>query len=313
VIWSTLSLDLQSHFCDHCECSRLTRLLDRLGESKYGHHLAACILIDINTGLVSKKVFARVFDLFDLAAVDPIKEFGLAIERMEAIDRDSAWPKRTHKLDHHEPRSYARVMEIGTFVRHCLAPGKFNLMNEASLKGIRLTYFGGGKEGRPLARLTRMFTGTRGRVWVLPLEDLKTIRDQHGDDTATAARDALGLPIRNGVGPEGRAEFVAVIYPESATLESAQPSTLDATWTSTPCYFLAAKGSTGWGRTHNCAGSGLTCRERVHGPLEGLDRAYRGVGLGVAKDLDIGLWSRILLEAERRLKAVSCESDKSDE
>ena len=298
-----MASELQSHLCEHCECSRLASLLDRLAESEYGNHLGACILIDIKTALVPPKIFARVFDLFDLSAADPVKEFGLAVEKMEGKDQDHSWPKRIQKQDDHDPRSYARVMEIGTFIRHCLPPG--SLMDSASVRRTRLTRFGV-RDSLPVGRLELPFRGGgRGTVWVLPQVDLIKIREEHKDDPGTGARNALGLPIQNGVGPEGKPDFVAVIYPESAVLQSTQPTTLDATWTTAPCYFLPDMSNGGWGRTHNCHGSGPTCRERVHGPLEILEGEYRGIDLGVARGLDTTLWQKILDDAESRLEAIS--------
>lgn len=302
--WEQVRLELRTAlFADFTDYKHLDLFLDRLGESEPGRHLAACMLIDLNAGTVVPKLFARILSDCNTGAPDTVKEFGLALNRASQGDA-SFWVGRLQDDDGHSPRDYARVLEMGSFIRYCLTPGKFTDMSATSLRRVRLTYFSG-EQGRPLGRVTRTFDGGRGRVWVLPPEDLHKIRKENKDDSGTAIRNALGLPIQHGVGAGGLPEFVAVLYPPSAVLVSAQPTTLDATWTSSPCYFLPAVPRSGWGLTYNCLGEGPTCRERVHSSLPRLDDGFRGIYLGIAATLDVTRWSSILAEAWRRLLALA--------
>jgi len=300
--WKSVQSALKERLSRCSDSNRVDQFVKCLNESETGHHLGACILIDLHLKLVSCELFGKILAECNMNAASIVSEFGTAVDRIERQNSD-IWAKRLREDDDHTPRSYARVMEIGTFIRYCLTPSKYTDLGTASVKRVRLTYFSG-PEGRPLGRVTRTYVGARGRVWIVPQEDLNEIRMQHGGKSGTVIRDALGLPITSGIGPDGAPEFVAVVYPKGARIPSAQPSTLDATWTSIPCYFLPSKGASGWGKTYNCAGNGPTCRERVHGALEGLSNAYSGIYIGVGSGLDHSKWRLILAEAGRRLEAI---------
>lgn len=293
-----IKTELRQVFPPSADPLRLDRWLERLSETESCLHLAYCILIDVKTELVAPETFARVLELMDLDAANLVAEFGRAVDRMEAQGEALTWDGRLTHDNAHTPIECARVLEIGQFIRYCL-PERPGTLDNSSLKRVRLTYFKT-PEGGPLGRVTRVFSGGRRRVWVLPQEDLENLRKLG----AAVIKDALGLPIKNGVGDGGRPELVAIIYPRSAALRSTQPTSLDATWTGGPCYFLPAKSVGGWGQTHSCSGSGPSCRERVHAQLDGLSNSYRGLHLGVALDLGEN-WGSVLGAAEARLNAVT--------
>jgi hypothetical protein len=200
----------------------------------------------------------------------------------------------------YSPDECARVLEIGQFIRYCL-PEETGTMEDP--KFTRNRYFSG-PQGRPMGGVTRVFSGSRRRVWIVPTADLNQLRKEHGEKSGSVIRDALGLPFQEGVGEGGRPELVAVIYPKPPKLQSAQPSSLDAVWTSSPCYFVSTKSSSGWGRTHSCSGTGPTCGERVHSELDGLSNDFRGIYLGVASTTDGDNWRAVLAEAYRRLQGL---------
>src|SRR5258708_2064208 len=134
--WKRVRRRLRDFLCNDCEHGRLDRWLDHLGKSEPGHHLGACILIDMKAKIVSPEVFALVLEDVDVDALDPVHEFGRAVDHLEKRDDGPTWRGRLSEDDQYAPRECARVLELGQFVRYCL-PEKSVIISNDSLKTIR--------------------------------------------------------------------------------------------------------------------------------------------------------------------------------
>ena len=307
--WKRVRQRLCDFLGDHCPSDRLNQWVDQLGRSESGHHLGACVLIDIEARTVHPRVFAMVLENVDLDATDPVTEFGQTVDRLEKKDDVPTWQSRLSEDEEYTPKECARVLELGQFIRYCL-PHKAEIMAAERLRTIRMRYFSG-PPGRKLQGVNRQLSGNRGRIWIVPWQDLKQLRDEYAEKSGTVIRNALGLPFKDGIGTKGRPELVALLYPSPPKVRSAQPCTLDADWSqSIRCYFLPHKSSSGWGKTHSCSGQGPTCRERVHAEFDGFGSDFRGVHIGVAHNVDEDNWDAVLEEAERRLSDIDMPDPK---
>jgi hypothetical protein len=74
----------------------------------------------------------------------------------------------------------------------------------------------------------------------MSFEDLnRLLEGKDAEERGELVIDALGLPIRNGVGESNRPELVAVKYPEHFSIGCVQPTTLDAWWIDSGGYYLS--------------------------------------------------------------------------
>jgi hypothetical protein len=249
-----------------------------------GFHLGACLLIDL---LVAEKSRDRavaepanfahcstclamlIGEVLDHISDDdeggPVLRFARALEECESADRQRWWGSRLVSSEHLQERLvYVRVLELGQFIKHYLRSRAFTLADD-DVRTVRQLYLAD-SSGTSLRGMTEWWSGGRGRVWVLPLEDYEGIvNNQEGIPPATALIDALGLPCTFGLSPDGFPEMIVVEYPSCTDgIRITRPTSLDANWKTEPFVFLAGGPDETWGKTCSRSGRQWSCRERVH-------------------------------------------------
>jgi hypothetical protein len=165
-------------------------------------------------------------------------------------------------------------------------------------------YFSPG-DGIDLSSVRKWWRGRLPNVWVMSFEDLnRLLEGKDAEERGELVIDALGLPIRNGVGESNRPELVAVKYPEHFSIGCVQPTTLDAWWIDSGGYYLSYGNEDAWGRTHSLTGNRPSQRERVHSHFKNLTPGYSTYYIGVVR-LPVERREKLLEEAYRRFAAVA--------
>lgn len=232
--------------------------------------LGTCIAIDLKSEALAVERFARVLERMP-AGSSPRSAFAEALELLsESLKMCSCFPKTAD----HGAGAYANVIDLGTFLEHYANPSGYPMTLD-DLAEVDEVFFG----SRPrvtLDEIKRPWAGPRGIVWVLPLTELEAIIDGKSPEmAATLLHDALGLWVA------WKGPMVYLKYPVEAPLDRyPQPTTFDAGFYQAGGCFLSAAEGDGWGRTQSRSGTPAARRERVHGPIERLSKAYTLTRLG---------------------------------
>lgn len=279
--------------------------LATLTEENDGHQLGICLYIDLFLDRIAPADVREIILRIDLKSSEPAKGFGTQLDAWELENRRSAFYNRLRSGESHEPWSYARVLELGSFIRYYVTPNTGATLDDVDRRRIRRLYFGKAR-GVPLAKVRRAWHGGRDRTWVVPGSEIDPLIDPL---LAAKRRDAtnlvnrLGLAVSGGIA-DGKAYMVCVRYPDGQPLEAAQPTALDADWTHGTTFFLSCGGCRGWGKSYSLTGDQEGCPELVHAPLPRLTRAYLGHDVGPCEPIE-GKPELVLKEAYARLREVA--------
>jgi hypothetical protein len=245
---------------------------------------AVCLLIDILSGALEAEVVAS-----QLALLDPPQGDDVLTDLAKIADRIPELPPGSQEAATRltERHSYVRVLELGSFTRHCFFPRRLptDVEDVADVRNHLLAQ----PAGISLAGVDCSWTGDSDFVWVAPSDQLAPILD--GEAAATKVNDLLGLGLSRGAAPTGHAELVAVHYGSAVDVSARKPTVFNAVRRWRTGYYLSFYALDGWGRTHRCSGVDTCCaacagtqpcvRERVHRglprPPDGSVAFYIGV------------------------------------
>ena len=229
-----------------------------------GQLLAISILIDVASGAVDPDVYVSVLDLVDPSASDARAEFSKALERFPDPDRLRCCSR--HELEPlREEESYARVQPLAVFITRYLSTSfAYYDLSGTDAEEVRRVFFDD-PGGLSLGQIRACWSGRGQIVWVMSSEELSPYPPAPGGgQPASTLVDRLGLPNRIAADSAGKSEFVAVVYPPQLKVRCAQPTALDAHWSSPGGYYISWFKQDAWGRTNSCSGSQPRLRERVH-------------------------------------------------
>lgn len=269
--------------------------LDSLAYSLDGKRLAACIAIDLISGSLETEFYAEVLAYLEKPFDNPSGSFAKALERFPDKGKLVACSAYNQAAVKDGP-TYVRVMDLAVFIEYYVTPDYGMTLGDAA--EVRHTFL----QGTSLEDVKRPWQGGRGRVWLLPLEDFLAHHDPDGNRVATELNDILGLGIEAGLPGANLPELICVHYPENFDVcTCAQPTALDAQW-KTSGYYVSYIRQDHWGRTQSCSGKRVSCRERIHGTLEGgLDERYSAHLIGTAGPIAHSRVS-LVLQAYRRFR-----------
>ncbi len=275
--------------------------LATLTEENDGHQLGICLYIDLFLERIAPADVRQIISQIDLQSVEPAQEFGTQLEAWELENRHSAFYKRLRNGESHQPWSYARVLELSSFIRRYVTPNNGATFDHVDQRRFHRLYFGKTR-GVPLAKVKRAWSGRRDRTWVVPGSEIDPLIAAKPRD-ATTLVNRLGLAVSGGIA-DGKAYMVCVRYPDGQPLDAAQPTALDADWTHGTTFFLSCGGCKGWGKTYSLTGDQEGCPELVHAPLPRLTRAHLGHDVGPCQPIE-GKPELVLREAYARLQEVA--------
>lgn len=242
-----------------------------LGPDDDSDLLGTCIAIDLKSEALAVERFARVLELIS-AGLSPRSAFAEALElHPESLRMGSCFPNAAE----HGAGAYASVIDLGTFLEHYASPSGYPMTLD-DLAEVDAIFFGS-RPGVTLDEIERPWVGPQGIVWVLPLSEVAAMIDgKSSEEAATLLHDALGLWVA------WKGPMVYVRYPLEAPLDRyPQPTTFDAGFRQAGGCFLSAAEGDGWGRTQSRSGAPVARRERVHGQIERLSKAYTLARLGM--------------------------------
>ena len=255
--------------------------LNQLEYCEDGKRLGACIVIDTLSGAMKSKAFADILEGIDLLIGDSRRAFG-------AVAGDPPDPAlicascfEGDDLD--APDAYARVVELGGFIDYYVGPVYHrSSLDPEDVNDVRADFFmDGTNENWP--DLNVEWSGRFGRVFVSSRRELdQLLLGVPENERGTMVNDALGLGFEAGVGPDGKAELVAVQYPTSVALRAYQPTTFDVPWLDPGGYYISFGNVDRWGRTQSCSGTKPQVRERVHKGFGDSLSHYQGLYIGVS-------------------------------
>ena len=277
VVRQELMLNVVPLMADHVKGEQWVELL---GQTQDGQRLGACAVIDFRYGSVTPDVFASILNYLDFSK--------------EEAQRDACWAFNDAISNHPDTQRaggvspfscsscftggdgesvvYVRIMDLGTFIAHVLNSNDqpmSALSPDDRARAVRM-YFT--DEDEPWEEIDKMWTGSMGRVFVAPLDDLLNLLADAADP-GNIVNDALGL------GMKGNLEFVAVKYPAGFCASYHQPTALDANW-SGGNWYISHRNVDSWGRTHRCSGQGAHARERVHLKADIICAGFSGKYIG---------------------------------
>ncbi|HWB96037.1 MAG TPA: hypothetical protein VG672_05030 [Bryobacteraceae bacterium] len=287
--------------------ARATSWLNSLQKSPAGRLLAISIALDLVSDAVDDSIYRDVLRSLPAPAGNPCQEFAAALHKHPEYEGKLLGVSRIRPRPLEEGDHFVRVLEIGTFVKFYDAPRSGRGLRLDEVTEVRQLYFEDGSYS-DLGDIREVWSGKNGRVWVLPLRDLNAAREAAArEQPGTPVLDALGIPLRQGFGPDYLPDLVAIHYPPDWKTENPprQPTAIDADWQSEEIYYISYGAEDGWGRTHSCSGSASSCRERVHGPFAPLNHGFRGEHIGPAKPLASGDLEHVVQEAYRRFERFS--------
>ena len=279
--------------------------LGALTEENGGHQLAICLYIDLLAKRIAPDDVAAVVTRVDAHARNPVKEFGLQLDAWERTSGRTHFYSRLRNGGSHEPCSYARVLELGAFIRRYVTPNTGVTLEPVDARRVRRLYFGK-KKGVPLGKVKRAWHGGRDRTWVLPGHEVDPVLRSEPRD-ATTLVNRLGLYVSEGIGDGGKPHMVCVRYPDGQPLKAVQPTAFDADWTQGRTFFLSCGGKQGWGQSHSLTGDREGCPELVHGPLARLTGGHVGHEVGLCESIETNPES-IMKDAYTRLDEVAMAS-----
>jgi hypothetical protein len=125
--------------------------LATLTENNGGHQLAICLYIDLLLKRIKPADVKAVISRVDLSASKPANEFGAQLDIWERENSRSPFYSRLSNGGSHEPYSYARILELGSFIRHYVTPNTGATLDSVDARRIRRLYFGKAR-GIPLAQ-----------------------------------------------------------------------------------------------------------------------------------------------------------------
>lgn len=256
------------------QSNRFKKWLYSLQRHDEGRILATSLAIDLLSGALNRTELANIFSAIDGSPRRAIESFAEVLDKEPYFSRLICCSPFPEPPDDSQEHLYVRIVEMASFITFYLGPtyGYTNALDDR--KEIADIFLNDRFRFEDLDDLDRAWTGSRGRVWVLPRASFETILNDHKANAASVLNDALGLGYP--AGPSGHPEFLAVFYPSHFPEKCKQPTSADARW-SKPGFYLSNGREDAWGRTQSCSGRHEPIKERVHA---GVDK-FSGAGFSV--------------------------------
>jgi len=254
--------------------------------SRDGERLGICMAIDIRSNALEPTIFAEILEHVDLKIGDSRVAFAQALVKL--IDERFNCPSKYKTPPETEGNDYVRVLKMDDLIRYYIGPTAITPNPKPhELRHYVKTYFED-KEQLALGEFDRCWCGRRERVWVLERSEYERLRDEAAKTGGlpTVLMDALGfggLSVIDDYVPE----LIAVLYPPKIPVHSAQPTAVDAEWTSEGGFYLSYHNEDQWGRTRSSSGKLPPVKERVHPKIEKLTDDYVAVRLGAPAELAV--------------------------
>lgn len=255
--------------------------LTKLESFEDGERLGLCMAIDIVSGAVEAKTFAKIVKHIE-GKGDIREAFGKIVNTPPTCD-DYICSSILPHVPLADYDTYVRVVELGDFIKFYINRGYTRAPSH--VKRIRRMYFQP-RDDKELSRVRRWVRGRLPNVWVTSFEDLQELlRGKDETQRGRVVYESLGLGFTTGVGADNNPELVAIKYPGGfdKVLACTQPTTLDAWWVNSGWNFLAYRRNDSWGRTYSLTSEGKRQRERVHSLFKNLTAGYRTYYIGVAR------------------------------
>jgi hypothetical protein len=280
--------------------------LNKLEKSDELRTLGVSVAIDLQSGALQAKDVAGLFDQMGRGTESPALAFANVLDQEPHSERLLCCSPFPTPPGDKAPCLYVRVIEMLSFFTYYLQPTYLYSYGPADRAQVYAAFLRDGLNMENLADIDVVWTGDRGRVWVLPQTHFEEIMAKNPGNAATVLNDALGLGYDYGGGPAGSPEFVAVFYPETFTHRCSQPTSADAQWRHRGFYLSNGKDDA-WGRTHSCSGVYDPVPERVHSGIpnfSGQGFSLKRIGVATPPPKDYEKLLKAAFERYRRFRPL---------